>query len=238
MNDFKENIKVDRDKKGKIIIDERRKEILIKLMKGEITKQEAMSLTGIGDKGTVEIKIQELVCLYPYLEDIYNTYISRKSSNFNGYDFKSEAIEMIRNGYSQSYMAEKLGISRRTFSGKMKLLAEENKDNILGKALKEHAMIMMQRRGITPQQLVEVNLLLDEYEEQFPVESSTFEKRNPSEVRLENYKRVLNAVERLIKEEGLRLEQIAKIGIISEGTYRKYRQEVENLEKILNNDAR
>ena len=53
-----------------------------------------MNLTGIGDKKTIEIKIQEIVSENPELTFLYEEYMSRKSTNFNGYNFRAEAIQM------------------------------------------------------------------------------------------------------------------------------------------------
>ena len=120
MNEFKESLGISRESSGKIIITDPLKDLLIELMKGNISKQEVMNLTGIADKQTVEIKIQEVVADNPEFSLLYEEYMSRKSKDFNGYNFRPEAIEMLRNDYSQSFMAEKIGVSRRTFSSKMK----------------------------------------------------------------------------------------------------------------------
>ena len=146
MNEFKESLVVSRKASGEIIITEQFKNLLIELMKGNISKKELMSLTGIGDKGTVELKIKELVAINPNLEPLYSEYEAGKRENFEGYDFRAEAIEMLRKDYSQSLMAKKIGVSIRSFSTKMKMLQENNSENILGILLKEHAQRKMKRQ--------------------------------------------------------------------------------------------
>lgn len=237
MNDFKESIKIERDKSGKIAITEELKDILIQVMNGEMTKKQAMEITGIGDKGTIELKIQELVKLNPESIQLYQNYISKKNNNFNGYSFRAEAIDMLRKDYSQSEMATRLKgiISRRAFSTKIKNIEErENPDSILRKLLIEHAERKMKRQEINKEELIKINLLLDEYVEEHSIGMPRYEKRNPLEVRLENYKRVLESID-LLMQDGMTLKQICDKGIITEGTYRKYRTEVESLTEILKN---
>lgn len=239
MNDFKESIKIERDKSGKIAITEGLKNILIQVMNGEMSKKQAMDITGIGDKGTIELKIQELVKLNPELTQLYQNYISKKRKNLNGYSFRAEAIDMLRKDFSQSEMARKLKgiISRRAFSTRIKEIEErEDSDSILRKLLIEHAERKMKRQEISPEKLIKINLLLDEYVEEHSIGMPRYEKRNPLEVRLENYKRVLEAV-RLLMQDGMTLKEICDKGIITEGTYRKYREEVDNLTIILNKNA-
>lgn len=229
MNDFKEGVKRNA---GKINLDKPLQDILVELMKGNITKKEFMAQTGIADKKTVERKIEEIVVLNPSLKTLYDEYISKKSTNYHGYNFRAEAISMLRSDNSQSVMAKKLGISRRTFSTKMKNLQEANMDNILGKLLKCHADRKMKRQEITPEELIQINLELDKYEEEFPVGLARYEERNPQEVRLENLIRIIETVDKL-KEEGLTIKEISQRGIISESNYRKYKAEAENLTNIL-----
>ena len=237
MNEFKESISVSRENTGKIIITETLKKLLIELMQGKISKQEVMNLTGIGDKKTVEIKIQEIVSEDPKLRLLYEEYMSRKSADFNGYNFRPEAIEMLRNDYSQSFMAKKIGVSRRSFSTKMKQLAENNQDNILGQLLVEHANRQMKRQTATDTELIKINLKLDKYEEDYPVFAARYEKKNAIEIRRENVLRVIETVEALL-EAGHTIKELSDKGIISEAGYRRYKEEAINLSKILEDESK
>lgn len=232
MNEFKESYRVEREDGGKIIMTDTLKEILIDLLKGNISKKDVMSKTGIGDKQTIEIKIQEMVAANPELTLLYEEYVARKSKNFNGYNFRAEAIEMLQNDYSQSQMAEKIGINRRSFSTKMKKLEEENFDNQLGQLLREHSERKMKRQELTNKEKVKIQCMLDEYMEEHPVAQTRYEDRNPIEVRLETITRVLETIEDLLACE-ITLKELSEEKIISESSYRKYREEVENLNKIL-----
>lgn len=232
MNNFKESLKVEREKSGEIIITEQLKDLLIELMKGNISKKELMERTHIGDKGTVELKIQEIVTRNPELKPLYNDYIARKSENFAGYEFRAEAIEMLRHDYSQSYMAEKIGVTRRGFSGKMKQLQERNSNNILGKLLKEHAMRKIKKMPIDDEGLLAINLSLDEYEQQFPVGLTRYEKRNTLEIRRDNLQKVVSLIDSL-RQNGTSLKELNERKIISEANYRRYRLELDELVKIL-----
>ena len=232
MNEFKESLKVQRENSGEIIITEQLRKLLIELMKGNISKKELMELTHIGDKATVEVKIQELVSQSPELEPLYDDYVEKKSENFLGYQFRAEAIEMLRNDYSQTLMAQKIGISRRSFSGKMKQLQERNSDNILGRLLKEHAIRKLKKIPISDEILLDVNLQLDEYEQQYPVGLARYEKRNSLQVRRENLQKVVSIIDRL-RQEGNTLKSLNERKIISEANYRRYRLELESLSKIL-----
>lgn len=232
MNDFKESLKVEREKSGEIIITEQLQNLLIELMKGNISKKELMERTHIGDKGTVELKIQEVVTQNPELKPLYNDYIDRKNENFEGYIFRAEAIEMLRNDYSQSFMAEKIGVSRRGFSGKIKKLQEKNSDNILGKLLKEHAERKMKKLTIDDDVLLAINISLDEYEQQYPVGLARYEKRNTLEIRRDNLQKVVSLIEGL-RQDGTTLKELNERKIISEATYRRYKMELDELSKIL-----
>lgn len=232
MNDFKESLKVEREKSGEIIITEQLQNLLIELMKGNISKKELMERTHIGDKGTVELKIQEVVTQNPELKPLYNDYIARKSENFEGYIFRAEAIEMLRNDYSQSFMAEKIGVSRRGFSGKIKKLQEKNSDNILGKLLKEHAERKMKKLTIDDDVLLAINISLDEYEQQYPVGLARYEKRNTLEIRRDNLQKVVSLIDGL-RQDGISLKELSERKIISEATYRRYKMELDELSKIL-----
>lgn len=235
MNDFKQRIKVDRTNSGEIIITEELKNVLIHLMKNDISKKEAMELTGIGDKGTVEIKMQELINMNPNLMNLYNEYIARKSKNFEGYTFRREAIDMLRNDISQSHMAEYIGVNRRTFSTKMKNLQEDNKNNELGKLLQEHANRKMKRKTITLMEQAKINYILDEYEENYPVGNAKYENKDFIETRFKTIAEMLNTVNDLINE-GNTIKELSENKIISESSYRKYKIEAENLKKILNEE--
>lgn len=232
MNDFKESLKVEREKSGEIKITEQLKDLLIELMKGNISKKDLMEKTHIGDKGTVELKIQEIVNQNSELKPLYNDYIARKSENFDGYEFRAEAIEMLRNDYSQSFMAERIGVTRRSFSKKMKELQEKNSDNILGKLLKEHAGRKIKKIPIEPDSLLTINLSLDEYEHEFPVGLARYEKRNTLEVRKDNLQKVVSLIDGL-RQDGITLKELSERKIISEANYRRYRLELEELSKIL-----
>lgn len=235
MNDFKESLKVERDKFGKITVTEPLKKLLIELMKGNISKPELMQRTGIGDKTTVELKIKEIVAQNPELKPLYEEYLAGKRENFLGYDFRAEAIEMLRKDYSQSYMAKKIEVSIRSFSFRMKKLQEENSDNILGQLLKQHAERKLGKLQISPQELLAINLQLDEYEEKYPVGLPRYEKRNSLEVRRENLQKVVSLVEGL-REEGLSLSQMSERKIISEAVYRRYKLELEAITKLLDDN--
>jgi len=236
MNEFKESLSVSRENSGKIIMTDPLKNLLIELMKGNISKNQVMDLTGIGDKRTIEIKIEEVVAKSPELKLLYEEYMSRKSSDFNGYNFRPEAIEMLRKNYSQSVMAERINISRRTFSTKMKKLAQENKDNILGKLLLEHADRQMKRKKVSNTELLQINIELDQYEAEFPVGPTRDEKRSSIEIRRDNALMVLQTIEELLGN-GYTLKQLDKEGIISESSYRRYKEEAINLSKILEDNT-
>lgn len=237
MNEFKESLVVSRESSGKIIITEQLKDILIELMKGNISKQEVMNLTCIADKQTVEIKIQEVVAENSELSLLYEEYMSRKNTNFNGYNFRAEAIEMLRGDYSQSFIAKKIGVSRRTFSTKMKQLAEINQENILGQLLKQHAQRQMKRQIVDDIELLKINMQLDEYEKEFPVGLTRYEKRNAIQVRRDNVFKVVETVEVLLKE-GYTLKQLSEKSIISESSYKKYKEEAINLSKIFEDESK
>ena len=187
------------------------------------------------DFDSVKIKIKELVVKNHELEPLYNEYISRKREDFSGYDFRQEAIEMLREDKSQSAMAEEIGVSRRTFSTKIKQLQARNKDNILGRLLEEHAERKIKRVELTDEEKVIINLELDKYEEQFPVGTTRYERRDSQEIRREYLQRVINVIDKL-RREGVTLKELSERRVISEANYRKYKGELEALSQILDTE--
>ena len=235
MNDFKESLKVERESSGEIIITNELKNLLIELMKGNLSKKELMEITYIGDKGTVELKIKEIAARNPELKQLYDDYMARKSENFEGYEFRAEAIEMLRKDYSQSAMAKKIGVTRRSFASKIQKLQEKNSDNILGILLKEHATRKLKKMPMTDDILLAINLKLDEYEEQYPVGLAKYEKRNSQEIRRGNLQKVVSLIDEL-RQEGITLKELDERKIISEANYRRYRLELEALSKLLDDN--
>ena len=234
MNEFKESLKVEREKSGEIIITDSLRNLLIELMRGNISKKEVMEKSGIGDKGTVELKIQTIVGQNPELQPLYNEYLSRKCKNFEGYEFRAEAIEMLRMDLSQTDMAKRLGINRRVFSTKMQQLQEKNSDNALGILLKAHSFRKERRKRLTAEEAVAMHMALDKYEEQYPIGTSRYDERSQLEIRRERLQSVLSLVEGL-RQEGATLKELDERGIISESNYRKYKLELDALSKIIDN---
>ena len=97
-------------------------------------------------------------------------------------------------------MAEKIGVNRRSYSTKMKKLEKENEDNILGRLLFEHADRKMRRQEISPVELVRINVQLDQYEEEFPVGTTIYEKKSAIEERKENVLKLIETIEDLDKK--------------------------------------
>lgn len=237
MNDFKESLKVERDKSGKIIINNQLEKQLITFMEGKICKNKLMEVTGISDKNTVEIKIEELVAHKPELKGLYEFYISRKRKSFKDYDFLAETIEMLREDYSQTDMAKRIQVNRRTFSTKVKKIEEKNKYNILGSLLRDHSdrNIKEARKKETIEEkrtrIARINKELDEFLSENDLNIQKLECNELTKIRIENMEKTVEMVNNLLSE-GRTLKQLDEEGIISESTYRKYKAEVENVKKI------
>lgn len=241
MNDFKNSLKVERDKNGRILLNKQLEELFIDFMKGKISKKDLMELTGILDKNTVEIKIEELIIQKPQLKGIYEEYLSKKRKSFKDYEFLGEAIEMLKGDYSQSDMAKNIKVNRRTFSTKMKKLEEKNQDNILGSLLKEHSErnIKEARKKESLEEKnnrrIWVTKQLDIFIEENKLKIETLSGNSLNSIRLNNMEKTLEVVDSLIQK-GKTIKQLDEEGIISESMYRKYRAEVENLKRIFNDD--
>ena len=237
MNGFKENLKVERDKTGRIIINNQLEKELITFMEGKISKNELMEITGIRDKNTVEIKIEELVAQKPELKELYESYASNKRKSFKDYDFLAETIEMLRGDYSQTEMAKILQVNRRTFSTKVKKLEEKNKDNILGSLLRDHAdrNIKEARKkdtlGDKKLRRIRVNKELDEFLSKSDLNIQKLGRNELSRIKIKNIEQTLELINSLL-DKGKTIKQLDEEGIISEATYRKYNEEAENMKKI------
>lgn len=226
---------VPRTRSGQIIITEALKGLLIECMRGNITKKEVMERTGIGDKGTVEIKIQQLVAQNPELTELYKRYLERKRKlSRKEYDFKAEAIQMLRMDLSQTEMAAIIGVPVRTFSTKMKELQKANKDNQLGTLLEEHFSRKMRRQKQTAEKYFLMCVALDEYEKEHPVGNARYDQRDPLEIRREYLQKVVSLVENGRGTKATPEESTG--GSVSESYLRKCRAELEALEKIMERD--
>ena len=229
--DLKVKVKVDRTPSGEIIITESLKRLLIEYMEGEISKKELMERSGIGDKGTVEIKIKQLVAQMPELTELYNRYLERKSKPSKAeYDFIAEAIEMLRKDLSQSEMAVKIGVPVRSFSTKMKKLQEANRDNQLGKLLEEHSYRKMRRKGQSAEEYVFMCIALEDYEKEHPIGKKRYDKRNPLDIRKEYLREVISRGQKHNMGESTGDESV------SESYLRKCRAELAALEQIMERD--
>lgn len=237
MNDFKEryivtensNNVIERKKGGEIIITSALKAQIIDLLQGKIEKKD---IKGIGDEETIERIMLKIVAENLELDALLYKYKEKGRTNYEGYNFRPEAIEMLRQDCSQTDMAAKLNIPRKSFSVFMKRVREENADNELGQLLREHSERKIKKIDLDEDEKNEINKILDRYEIEHPVGEARFESKDPIKSRYDNLRKLLSTVERML-EEGYTLKELSAKKIISESYYWKYKEEAKYLAIIL-----
>lgn len=114
-----------------IKIDDNLKEIIIKILKGELSTRQTSEKYGI-DRETLQRKIDELANSSPEYIQYYIRYKSQRG-DYSGINFRRLFIELIEQDMSQSEMAQLYGIPIRTVSRELEKLgqSEEEQDQRL-----------------------------------------------------------------------------------------------------------
>lgn len=228
---FREILKENKKNGANIKLEGKIKEIVIQILKGEITARKASEEYGI-DRETLRRKAEELANSSPEYIKYYIGY-KEKRGDYSGINFRRLFVEMIDTDISQSEMAAKYGLQPRTISRELEKLknSEDELDRKLYQASKIHAENKMKHRepNETDMQIYEEVLEEVKKHDKF----ITIEVESETEKRLRELEEFECNVESL-RSKGLTNEQIAKEMGVGVSTVRRRALELREAKNISN----
>ena len=140
-----------------------------KLMNQETTLEKAGRELGINDRETVKSKLIEFVQMShnPEIMKLFEGYIARNNADYTNINFRLVAIDMMKGDFSQSEMADMMGLSSRTLSREFAKF-EQDEDLTLYLLLKEYGEAKMKRVKFTQAKKDQIIDIIDEYSSRHP----------------------------------------------------------------------
>lgn len=214
---------------SKMKLDDNLKEILIKILKGEISAREASILYGI-DRETLRRKAEELANFSPQYVKYYIQYMGKRG-DYSGINFRRLFVELIENNRTQAEIAEKYELPVRTISRELDKLgkSEEELDKKLYNIAKIFAEKHMKHEEISIHERKRYSIVLEEIKKKNNLIS--IKDEDSEEKSLRELKKFKELVERLRKK-GLTEEKIAKKLEIGVSTIRRRLLKLEELAGI------
>lgn len=188
------------------------------------------------DVKTLKQKIENLASTDIEWNKLFSEYYGKRN-DYNGYDFKSEMIEMLTEDLSQTQMAKKIGIPRETLTTKINQLDD---DDELKQELKNHSTRKKNHRKLSDEEKLKLMIFVDEYRKKNNIEKSQeYEATKGSKVeqRLFYLTQILNLYND-VKENypGLNEKQISEQLDFDPSTIRRYKREKELLTNLRDKD--
>lgn len=201
----------------------------------QMTLEEMAKLYNM-DVKTLKQKIENLASTDIEWNKLFSEYYGKRN-DYNGYDFKSEMIEMLTKDLSQTQMAKKIGIPRETLTTKINQL---NDDDELKQELKNHSTRKKNHRKLSDEEKLKLMIFVDEYRKKNNIEKSQeYEATKGSKVeqRLFYLTQILNLYND-VKENypGLNEKQISEQLDFDPITIRRYKREKELLINLRDKD--
>lgn len=206
-----EEVLLDNKVSNVVELNEDVKEIIIQILKGEISARQASEKYGI-DRETLRRKAEELANSSPEYIQYYIKYKSKRG-DFSGINFRRLFVEMIENGMSQTEIAEQYEIPTRTMSRELEKIGKsaDEYDEKLYNIAKIYAEKMMRRQTFTEYEKRLYHKILNEIKEnsQFiSIDSEPVEEKRFKE--LQEFKKEVKVLEK----QGMTKQQIAtKLGV-------------------------
>lgn len=225
---FRERMKLNRGS-SMIPLDERMEEMVISILKGEITAKEASRQYHI-DKETIRRKIDEFVQKDPRYLKLYFSYRNKSAIDYGNINFKGFIVYMLKHNMSQSEIAEEYGIPARTVSREVEKLgeSEEERDIKLYNIAKICADKKMKRQELSK---YEVDLYTKVLDELFPdISVINFNDKTQTEIEIERLEKFLVEVQ-MYHSQGIPAEQIAQKMGTSVSTIRRSKLKLEELKR-------
>lgn len=201
----------------------------------QMTLEEMAKLYNM-DVKTLKQKIENLASTDIEWNKLFSEYYGKRN-DYNGYDFKSEMIEMLTKDLSQTQMAKKIGIPRETLTTKINQLDD---DDELKQELKNHSTRKKNHRKLSDEEKLKLMIFVDEYRKKNNIEKSQeYEATKGSKVeqRLFYLTQILNLYND-VKENypGLNEKQISEQLDFDPSTIRIYKREKELLTNLRDKD--
>lgn len=201
----------------------------------QMTLEEMAKLYNM-DVKTLKQKIENLASTDIEWNKLFSEYYGKRN-DYNGYDFKSEMIEMLTEDLSQTQMAKKIGIPRETLTTKINQLDD---DDELKQELKNHSTRKKNHRKLRDEEKLKLMIFVDEYRKKNNIEKSQeYEATKGSKVeqRLFYLTQILNLYND-VKENypGLNEKQISEQLDFDPSTIRRYKREKELLTNLRDKD--
>lgn len=188
------------------------------------------------DVKTLKQKIEDLASNDIEWNKLFSEYYGKRN-DYNGYDFKSEMIQMLEEDMSQTQMAKKIGIPRETLTTKINQLSDNDE---LKQELKKHSTRKKNHRKLSSEEKLKQMIFVNEYREKNNIEKSReYEATKGSKVeqRLFYLNQILNLYND-VKENypDLNEKQISEQLDFDPSTIRRYKREKELLTSLREKD--
>lgn len=188
------------------------------------------------DVKTLKQKIENLASNDIEWNKLFSEYYGKRN-DYNGYDFKSEMIQMLEEDMSQTQMAKKIGIPRETLTTKINQLSDNDE---LKQELKKHSTRKKNHKKLSSEEKLKQMIFVNEYREKNNIEKSReYEATKGSKVeqRLFYLNQILNLYND-VKENypDLNEKQISEQLDFDPSTIRRYKREKELLTSLREKD--
>ena len=206
-----------------------------KVVSKKMTLEEMAKLYNM-DVKTLKKKIEDLASNDIEWNKLFSEYYGKRN-DYNGYDFKSEMIQMLEEDMSQTQMAKKIGIPRETLTTKINQLSDNDE---LKQELKKHSTRKKNHRKLSSEEKLKQMIFVNEYREKNNIEKSReYEATKGSKVekRLFYLNQILNLYND-VKENypDLNEKQISEQLDFDPSTIRRYKREKELLTSLREKD--
>lgn len=212
-----------------IEIDDSLKNIIIRILKGEITAKQASEEYGI-DRETLRRKADELANSSPEYIKYYIRYKSQRG-DYSGINFRRLFIDLIEKNMTQTEMAQQYGIPVRTVSRELEKIgqSEDEQDQRLYDIAKIYAEKQMRREKLTELEERLYARILSEIKENTKFVSIDYENAKSKRLRqLQEFKCQVQA----LTSEGKTKKQIAKELGVGISTIRRRLLELDELMRL------
>ena len=206
-----------------------------KVVSKKMTLEEMAKLYNM-DVKTLKQKIEDLASNDIEWNKLFSEYYGKRN-DYNGYDFKSEMIQMLEEDISQTQMADIIGIPRETLTTKINQLSDNDE---LKQELKKHSTRKKNHRKLSSEEKLKQMIFVNEYREKNNIEKSReYEATKGSKVeqRLFYLNQILNLYND-VKENypDLNEKQISEQLDFDPSTIRRYKREKELLTSLREKD--
>ena len=160
---FREQLRHNKGNSATVVLDERIKIMVKRILRGEISAKQAEIEYQI-DRETIRRKIHQLIQEDKSLLAEYMEYLKKSGNDYSRINFRGLIIFMIRQNLSQSQIAAQYNIPARTVSRELEKigLSDDEKDRKLYQIAKGYAKKKMRREIISDKEAQKYAITLNE----------------------------------------------------------------------------